>query len=672
MNQRHSYFQKRAIRLAICMAIGAAMSGCASEETMKVPQLEEGRISFRFESSNITRAANSYCNNRKPDRFKVWAFKNNLDYFGKGDPGYKGDLVNKCVTDGVENWIPTQNRYWPKDATGKYEELTFYAYVDDLDLDEASTSVNGTFWYDPTASTVEPEFKGYTIEGDVAKQRDLMYAVQKTKYEKNNHGYVSLSFRHALSQICFKARNDNHNLKDVAIKSISVCGLAGKGDYKLPTNPIANTTMNGTHPSNPNAGESKGVWTPTTETEFLNKAYKITNLGVTLGTPTLKAGTTDEYDNGDTKDISIVKNQNHDYENQNAFYDDFSRVMTLMPQQVNGATKSSLKAATPDGAYFELIVDITTYLDRENDITKMEGNVKIQIPVDIDWEEGKRYTYTLVWDDTEAIHFDMELADYIDNDNNVINGNFVDKHERVLMRDAYTDSNGVYYDKLYVAACNLGAERPEDAGLYFWWGDTEGHYWKKGPDGKDALYKSDGKTPDPSFSFSNSGPANSTNTSDLNALVSQGWIKSVSNPVLTEDHDAATQILGPDWHTPTESEIRWLVDKNNCEWKLSDGNLTTDNGVIVFDTKGGVNQINKIDGVTGYFVKSKRTYGIIFFPKRGYISSKSLSNATIFYAYSSSVNTANPIYSFWFYNTGIDNNYNRYNGMPIRPVSNTD
>lgn len=30
------------------------------------------------------------------------------------------------------------------------------------------------------------------------------------------------------------------------------------------------------------------------------------------------------------------------------------------------------------------------------------------------------------------------------------------------------------------ATCNLGAERPQDSGRYFWWGDKCGSVWKKG------------------------------------------------------------------------------------------------------------------------------------------------------------------------------------------------
>lgn len=694
MKQHISLTHARILLYVLCFAQLCGLTACSSEETLGLPLQEEGKITFSFHSDNVTRAANSYCNNRKPSFFKVWAFKGTDEYFSEGEPNYSGDIVKYTIYDnGVGHWDPVTTRFWPKGSNG-FEDLTFYAYIDDLDMDNINSKTAGTFKYslqtnESGNTEVVPMFENYTVEDDVDKQRDLMYAVKTAKFEKNgNKGTVKLGFRHALSQICFRARNDNHTLKDVVIKSIKVCGLTNHGDYTLPS---SDTEINNDpqHPSTPTSGSGKGSWALSSDAADYNNTYSLSDLDIHLGKANPKDGANDEYE-GTLVDISIIKNSNHQYDDDDAFKEDFSRVMTLIPQEVDAATANSLTSYSPDGAYFELMLDITTYLNREaseaallagnddSEFIKREGGVKIQIPVDINWEEGYRYNYTLVWDDTQTILYKVDVADYIEaipgdqNENGEIHGNFVGSHEKVLMRDAYTDVNGKQYDKLYVATCNLGATTPEDTGLFFWWGDTEGHYCRKDNNGKSIMYRNDGVTIDTSFSFDNVAPANQTSTNDLSKLVSDGYLSSTTDLELKKEKDAAAVMLGNEWRMPTKEDIDWL--KANCEWQKNDGDMTTNGGIITFTTKGGVEQVKKIAGVKGYFVKSKRTFAIFFIPS-GYVTSKILSNEDYSYSWSSSVDpTRAPQYkySYMLFEGHADSGYERYLGLPIRPVTNKE
>ena len=136
----------------------------------------------------------------------------------------------------------------------------------------------------------------------------------------------------------------------------------------------------------------------------------------------------------------------------------------------------------------------------------------------------------------------------------------------------------------YWATMNIGAAKPEDYGLHFWWGDTVGYRREN-----NTWVANDGSTSD--FSFS---PGNVPNYGKNKAsLQSEGWI--TADGVLAPEHDAAHVQWGGDWRMPTEQE---LFDLNsNCDW--------------MWTTK---------KGVTGYVVRGRGDYATssIFLPAAGY------------------------------------------------------
>ena len=83
----------------------------------------------------------------------------------------------------------------------------------------------------------------------------------------------------------------------------------------------------------------------------------------------------------------------------------------------------------------------------------------------------------------------------------------------------------------YWAAKNIGAEKSEDPGYYFWWGDTVGH---KRED--DKWVASDGFNTNFSFSKDNTP----TFGKSISELKREGWIEEKNGIyVLTSKHDAA-------------------------------------------------------------------------------------------------------------------------------------
>ena len=119
------------------------------------------------------------------------------------------------------------------------------------------------------------------------------------------------------------------------------------------------------------------------------------------------------------------------------------------------------------------------------------------------------------------------------------------------------------------AETNVGAEEPEEYGLYFWWGDTVG-YRREGS----AWVASDGSSQN--FSFGSSMAP--TYGKSYATLQSEGWI--TAEGVLAPEHDAAQAHWGGDWRMPTYAELYDLC-YNKCDWTW-----TTQNGVNGYVVRG--------------------------------------------------------------------------------------
>ena len=169
---------------------------------------------------------------------------------------------------------------------------------------------------------------------------------------------------------------------------------------------------------------------------------------------------------------------------------------------------------------------------------------------------------------------------------------------------------------------NLGAKKETDPGLYYMWGDTEGHK-------KDSGYE-----------FT---PAN-YNAKGLNNISAD----------LTLAQDAANVRLGGSWRMPTQEEFRELRDNTNVTW-------TTINGVA------GYTFANKTDASKYIFMPAAGYYGwsssIKNWNRLGYYWSSSLPN------YPDSISGA---YGFFFDSSGVNGmgpgNGSRNCGYPVRGV----
>ena len=190
----------------------------------------------------------------------------------------------------------------------------------------------------------------------------------------------------------------------------------------------------------------------------------------------------------------------------------------------------------------------------------------------------------------------------------------------------------------YWATTNIGAEKPEDYGYYFWWGDTVGYKRENG-----AWVASDGSSS--VFSFSSGNVPNYNKSIDT--LHSEGWI--TAGGALAPEHDAAQVHWGGGWRMPTEQELSDLNDKCDRTWSM-------------------------MNGVFGYLVCGRGDYASasIFLPAAGFGDETSLYDAGSGGYFWSSVPYSgyNDACYLYFHSSGHYTYSNRYRdyGQSVRPV----
>lgn len=189
------------------------------------------------------------------------------------------------------------------------------------------------------------------------------------------------------------------------------------------------------------------------------------------------------------------------------------------------AESSGYITAMKNGEYFEANVVPTTNVP--DDLISFDGDFAVKVDGIYKLDAGKVYTITI---DAKR---KVENEPVID-----VNG-----HTGVMMREATDD-----LPALYLADRNIGAINPEDAGLYFWWGDVVGHKHGEG------------------FNFYKDNAAITTYGKTIQELYNGKYISTnnKSTAVLMPGYDAAEKQWGGGWRIPTDADWQWLID--NCTW----------------------------------------------------------------------------------------------------------
>ena len=179
------------------------------------------------------------------------------------------------------------------------------------------------------------------------------------------------------------------------------------------------------------------------------------------------------------------------------------------------------------------------------------------------------------------------------------------------------------------ATCNLGANKPEDYGNYYAWGETR----------TKSTYNWD------SYKYANGSYNKMTKYCRKSDYGNNGFADNLTE--LEPDDDPATVNWGSSWHTPSFEQWNELLANTTNKW-------------------------TKRKGVRGRLFTSKNNGQTLFLPAAGSRSHNELLNAGSFSFYwSSSLSSSEPDQAWHFYfrsDCFYLDDFPRYNGLSVRPV----
>lgn len=334
-----------------------ALAACTKSEVVELNKGNEISLTA-VTGKNLTKAQDGYCNSSLPSDFQVWASTTT-------DP--KVYFKNETYTLSSGTYKSATAHYWPA------QNLDFFA----------AKNHNCDVTFNPSAA-VPFKFTGYTVNSTVSAQTDFIYAVNKNQAKATP---ATLNFRHALSQIEFKAKNSNSSIR-VFIDGIKVANVKSKGNFEV-TGETDRTVVDHDHAfdplhpdSDPRATESRGKWTY--PTPIVTDSYSVTFAEK-------------EVASGSTVDLTYSSGEY----NPNSMY--------LLPQSLT-VWDGSGKANDSSDAYFIVNALIYNVADPSATFNKADnvvlwgtndgsGNwstkpIAVKIPAGQTWEDGKRYVYT--------------------------------------------------------------------------------------------------------------------------------------------------------------------------------------------------------------------------------------------------------------------------------------
>ena len=337
----------------------AALLACSKDQVIEQNRVND-EIAFSIVAENQTKAGAVYCAYNLLPEFNVYA-----TYTQNGTSTAQWYFQNDKIKYVDNAWAnQTTTRYWS--ANGTHD---FYAIY------------NGTMTVTGVAETpAAPQVKNFAPTNNVNEQKDLLYAVAtgQTKAANSTSG-VALNFRHALSQIEFKAKNTNKQLY-VTITDVRVGHTPSQGTFTYPTTSTADSftdhTQNNTH------SYTTGTWELTDNT-FADYTASFDAVAVVgQADPVVGLTISTDSDNINTRN--------------------FANSMLLLP---TSSITSGTTAWTPatdetsfDGTYLAvncMIYNVAGESYTTSDVCLHEGWAVI--PVSFNWEPGKKYIYTFVF-----------------------------------------------------------------------------------------------------------------------------------------------------------------------------------------------------------------------------------------------------------------------------------
>ena len=372
----------------------ALLSACSSDnELANVETTANNAIGFHVVGNKAETRANIIgADNITSTDFNVFAFTRNED--GTDGTIFMGEKANQLGQKGIKivnksgEWDYANDadiHYWPANTA-----LNFYAVspgsFEKVEENMEMTNVYGwnisnntkTISYSPL-----DEYAGRTDK----KNLDVMYAIAPNQTQtKENGGRVKFQFKHILSQVVFKAKTQLENM-EVEIKEMKIHNPWTKGTYTLPT-----------------TSSEKGTWALTDPT-----------IGSKRGAFTVVKD----------KSISVTSKET-------ATEISVDGPMLFVPQTLTAWDVKKTKGDADKAG--ESYLEITCKIKQDGVyVFAPEGNYgTLYVPFGPTWEQGKRYTYTLIfgggYDEhglpiLQPINFEAEAGNWVDDIKNNNNGN---------------------------------------------------------------------------------------------------------------------------------------------------------------------------------------------------------------------------------------------------------
>lgn len=315
--------------------IGMATVLVAMSSCMEDEVLERNQGNALAFRASIDKALSRSGNENVTDLSKLQEFKVTATIDGQSNY-FTNMLVSKASSGST--WNTEHTYYWPK------YDLGFYAY--------APTNIGGV-----SINDAGKKIADFTPDKDVNQQIDLLVAYNTGNRTDNELSGVALNFKHALSQIDVQAKCSNPNI-EIVVKSIRFVNVKTKGSFTYP----AQTTTAG------NGTTLAGCW----------------DLGNEVS-----SGADYKASFGQGQEVTLTNSPKSINPSNNNFM--------LIPQQLAKWEKTSRET----GAYIAVLCRISSKDGEQKTILYPESGDNaakfgsIIVPIDTNWEAGKKYTYTL-------------------------------------------------------------------------------------------------------------------------------------------------------------------------------------------------------------------------------------------------------------------------------------
>ncbi|MGM9842699.1 MAG: hypothetical protein ACI30S_00590 [Muribaculaceae bacterium] len=427
------------LKLFLIAASAMALASCSSDEVVKCNE-DANAIKFSVVANNAGRAADYWCNLNKPTEFQVWAKFDNKSYFA-GDwfsNGGSGDTYTE-----KDNTL----RYWPQVAAAQGENpakpIDFYAAkicAESVSPDTDGKAFATANWTDAGVLTLSYDMNKSESENYLKSntQHDLLYAYAQETTKPAFGGTTNLNFRHALSQIVFKAKNTNSKIY-VEITEVKVGNAIKSGVFSYPsvptTTPIVDHEQGGSYPTDNSVGSwtNSGYATFTTgETFTAAIPYHASNV------VNLTNNSSGQNADGSTDPATPeVKEANY----ANSFLLIPTKTATTEWKPADASAENKV-GGTQTGSYFAFKAKIWNVsgetVNKDENGTVNETVVYedyLYIPYSFNWAPGKKYIYTIDFtasghggfeDDGDEvlipIKFTVSVDDFADATNTEVSG----------------------------------------------------------------------------------------------------------------------------------------------------------------------------------------------------------------------------------------------------------